>query len=149
LIPEVVVIDDTPATADALCALLSAAGFRCRAFYRAGDAMTYIQTHGCAAAIVDIHLPDMNGLVLSHKLRHQLGARTPIVVLSGDTSMATLNSLSHVGATHFFSKPVNATVMLEHLAGWIDEARRTGSEPVGHQDGGDDDAAGRTSSSRV
>jgi DNA-binding response OmpR family regulator len=68
-----------------------------------------------AAAVVDIHLPDLSGLVVSQKLREILGPQTPIIVLSGDTSMTTLNSLPHVGATYFFSKPVNASYLLERM----------------------------------
>ena len=64
-------------------------------------------------AVVDIHLPDMNGLVVSQKFRERLGPHAPIIVLSGDTSMETLNSLPHVGATYFFSKPVNSGQLLE------------------------------------
>ena len=50
-----------------------------------------------------------------HAHREILGPDTPIIVLSGDTSMPTLNSLPHVGATYFFSKPVNAAHLLERL----------------------------------
>jgi hypothetical protein len=39
----------------------------------------------------------------------------PIVGLSGDVSMATINSLPHVGATYFFSKPVQPGALLERL----------------------------------
>ena len=65
--------------------------------------------------MVDVHLPDMNGLILSQKLREQLGPEAPIIVLSGDTSMETLNSLSLVGATYFFSKPVNSEQLLDRI----------------------------------
>jgi len=35
-----------------------------------------------AAAVIDIHLPDFSGLVLSAKLRQQYGPKLPIIVLS-------------------------------------------------------------------
>jgi CheY-like chemotaxis protein len=72
-----------------------------------------------AAAIVDIHLPDISGLVVSQKLREIFGPDVPIIVLSGDTSMQMLNSLPHVGATYFFSKPVNSNLLLERLKEWV------------------------------
>jgi hypothetical protein len=47
--------------------------------------------------------------------------------------MPTLNSLPHVGATWFFSKPVNAGYLLERLREWLgsgaadDERLETGA----------------------
>jgi DNA-binding response OmpR family regulator len=118
-IREVLVIDDSPPTARALATLLARESFRPTVFHKGSEALEYARRHPCAAAVVDIHLPDMNGLVLSQKLREQLGPTVPIVILSGDTSMSTLNSLPHVGATHFFSKPVSATQLLKRLKEWI------------------------------
>jgi CheY-like chemotaxis protein len=68
---------------------------------------------------VDIHLPDMNGLLLAQQLRARFGPDTPIIVISGDTSMPTLSAVSDVGATHFFSKPISASYLLERLRQWI------------------------------
>ncbi|HEY1685474.1 MAG TPA: response regulator, partial [Tepidisphaeraceae bacterium] len=67
------------------------------------------------AAVIDIHLPDLSGLILSQQLRAHFGERTPIIVVSGDGSQEVLNSLSQVGATYFFSKPVNARALVEKL----------------------------------
>ena len=72
-----------------------------------------------AAALVDIHLPDLHGLVVSRKLREMLGPHVPMIVISGDTSMATLNALSHVGATYFMSKPLNPAALLQRLKEYL------------------------------
>src|SRR5438132_548926 len=82
-------------------ARLKKAGFDAVACHDGGEAMAFINTRTPAAAVIDIHLPDINGLVLAKTLRDRFGAATPIIVVSGDTSMQTLNSLSTVGATHF------------------------------------------------
>lgn len=37
------------------------------------------------------------------------------MVLSGEGSMEVINSLSHVGATYFFRKPVEPAVLLEQV----------------------------------
>ena len=121
-IREILVIDDSAPTARALASLLARDSYRAAVFHRGAEALDYARRHPCAAAVVDVHLPDMNGLVLSQKLREHFGPRVPIVILSGDTSMSTLNSLPHVGATHFFSKPVSATQLLQRLREWIGES---------------------------
>ena len=68
--------------------------------------------------MTDLSLPDSEGLEASRKL-HAAVPKVPIIVLSGDTSMQTLNSLPHVGATYFYSKPVNSNQLLERLRKWV------------------------------
>jgi DNA-binding response OmpR family regulator len=54
-------------------------------------------------------------LILTQRLRTLWGDTTPIIILSGDHSLAMLNSLPHVGATYFFAKPVNPPMLLDRL----------------------------------
>jgi DNA-binding response OmpR family regulator len=122
--PRILIVDDSQQTAGALSAILRRAAYDTAVAYRGHEGIDRARAGGFAAAVVDIHLPDISGLVVSQKLREILGPTTPIIVLSGDTSMQTLNSLPHVGATYFFSKPVNATHLLERLKEWL--APRTG-----------------------
>lgn len=118
--PAVLVIDDNVPTAKALGKLLSRQGFRPVVFERGTLALDYIDSNPApAAAVVDVHLPDINGLVLSRTLRERLGPSVPIIILSGDTSMETLNSLPHVGATYFFPKPLNAGSLIERLNSYL------------------------------
>jgi DNA-binding response OmpR family regulator len=117
--PRVLVVDDSEPTARALATLLNAANYDATVSYRGGDAVEQARSLPFAAAIVDIHLPDISGLVVSQKLRELLGPEVPIIVLSGDTSMQMLNSLPHVGATYFFSKPVNSHQLIDRLREWV------------------------------
>ena len=121
---KILIIDDSVPTATALAALLRRAKYAPDVAHRGSEGIERARAEveaggGFAAAVVDIHLPDLSGLVVSQKLRDILGPDTPIIVLSGDTSMTTLNSLPHVGATYFFSKPVNAAYLLERLREWV------------------------------
>ena len=113
--PTVLIVDDNEPTARALAKVLGAAHFQTAVSYRGGDAVDYARHHQVDAAVVDIHLPDLSGLVVTQKLRERLGPTIPIIILSGDTSMEMLNALPHVGATYFFSKPVNSSHLIERL----------------------------------
>ena len=117
--PRILIIDDSQATAGALEHLLRRAQYDTAVALRGQEGIERARAGGFAAAMVDIHLPDLSGLVVSQKLRELLGPNTPIIVLSGDTSMQTLNSLPHVGATYFFSKPVNASHLIARLKEWL------------------------------
>src|SRR5260370_42615072 len=97
--------------------LVGGGGFEGIAFGEGMAAIELGRRRKPAAAFSDIHLPDISDLVLSQRLREILGSAAPIIVLSGDGSMEVLNSLPHVGATHFFQKPVSATLLLDHFRG--------------------------------
>jgi two-component system KDP operon response regulator KdpE len=116
--PRILIVDDSLPTARGLAALLRGANYQTAVAFRGEDALDRVRADGAdtfAAAIVDIHLPDISGLLVSQKLRELLGPDVPIIVLSGDTSMQMLNSLPHVGATYFFSKPVNSGQLLRRI----------------------------------
>ncbi|HET6247835.1 MAG TPA: response regulator [Tepidisphaeraceae bacterium] len=118
----ILVVDDNAVVAAALARILENAGFNPTICHRGVDALEHVRAHPCAAALVDIHLPDLNGLVVAQKLREMLGPTTPIVIVSGDTSMEVINALPHVGATYFFSKPLNANDLLERMREWLAKA---------------------------
>lgn len=112
---DVLVVEDNRNVAKALSTLLGRAGFDPSTCHSGAEALATARTVNPVAVVLDVHLPDINGLVLAQKLRQQLGREVPIIVVSGDTSMETINSLSHVGATYFFPKPVNATALIGRI----------------------------------
>ena len=112
----VLVVDDNDAVARALTRVLRNEGYGVAAFGSGLEALSYAENAPPpAAAVVDIHLPDISGLVLSSKLREVLGPTRPIIILSADTSMENLKTLPYVGATYFLSKPLNSTHLLDQL----------------------------------
>jgi two-component system sensor histidine kinase RpfC len=112
---RVLIVDDNAGVTRALGLLMRNAGFDAVGCHSGTDALTYCDASTPDAAVIDIHLPDINGLILARKLRDRFGPATPIIVVSGDTSMETINSLPHAGATYFFSKPVNSAALVERL----------------------------------
>jgi DNA-binding response OmpR family regulator len=113
--PEVLVVEDNFGVAHALTSVIRKAGFNAVACHTGSDALEHLRVANPQAAVLDIHLPDINGLVLAHKIRDRLGGDIPIIIVSGDTSIETIKSLGHVGATYFFSKPVNPNVLVARL----------------------------------
>jgi DNA-binding response OmpR family regulator len=111
----ILIVDDNVNVAKALAAVIKQAGYGAFACHCGADALGFADGNRPAAAVVDIHLPDINGLILSRTLRERFGPHTPIIIVSGDTSMETINSLAHVGATYFFSKPLNSNYLIERL----------------------------------
>lgn len=111
----VLVIDDNPTVTRALTSILDHAGYQVAPCHSGQEALNYAASEPPAAALIDIHLPDISGLELSQKLRDRFGPGWPIIVVSGDTSMENLRSLNRVGASYFISKPFNPERLLQRL----------------------------------
>ena len=117
--PVVLLVDDDPVVVRALSLLLDRAGFVVAGCGTAADAVARVAgTPAVSAAVLDIHLPDANGLTLSQQLRGLVGPAVPIIILSGDNSMQTIRALPDAGATYFFAKPVNTAMLIAQLREW-------------------------------
>ena len=112
---RILIVDDQVTVARALSTLLERAGFDTVICHSGADTLAAVESSRPCAAVIDIHLPDINGLLLAQMLRRRFGSDTPIIIVSGDNSMETIKSLQHVGATYFFSKPVNAAALVDRL----------------------------------
>ncbi len=117
----ILVVDDDPLVVKAMRNILQNEGFETLGCLTGAEAME-LADGTVSAAVVDIHLPDMNGLDLSRKLRATLRAEVPIVILSGDNSMETIRALPDAGATYFFAKPVNTGMLISRLKEWTGES---------------------------
>jgi CheY-like chemotaxis protein len=112
---RILIVEDNTQVANGLARLLDQAGYTTHVFHSGGAALAFAEQSPPDAALIDIHLPDLSGLVLTQKLRARMGPEAPIIVVSGDDSMEVINSLPHVGATRFYRKPVRYADLVEHL----------------------------------
>lgn len=112
---RVLVVEDDIPTARALASVLRHAGYEPVVCHSAAQALRSAGQHLPDVALIDLHLPDMSGLILTGKLRQLVGQEVPLIVVSGDTSMEMLNSLHDAGATYFLSKPMSPIRMLQLL----------------------------------
>ncbi len=112
---RILIVDDNPVVARALGVLIRQAGFEPVIFHSAEKVLENLGKEAPATAVIDIHLPGSSGLDLSHELRAAYGSNLPIIIVSGDTSMRTLNNVTNAGATHFFSKPVRASQLVQRI----------------------------------
>lgn len=120
--PTVYLVDDDPAVRKALARLLGAEGFAVRgfdcaeAFLDAHDP----DAHGCA--ILDLELPDIDGLGLQDRLRDR-GACRPVVFLTGRATVPASVRAMKEGAVDFLQKPVDAARLTAAVSAALDRDR--------------------------
>lgn len=117
---ELLVIEDDPFSRQALTRLLQRDGYAVTAFASAREARDWLSSpegrkRPIGGGVIDVHLPDGDGIDLTRQLRQMLGNGPRIVIVSGDTTMATLNRLRDAGADGFLGKPIRFPVLLEAL----------------------------------
>ncbi|WP_226573889.1 response regulator transcription factor [Acuticoccus sediminis] len=106
----VYLVDDDPRVREALCDLLAAAGLECRAYATAQDYLANQRTLGPACLILDIELPDTNGLDLQHMVAGE--EHPPIVFLTGRGDIPSSVRAMKSGAVDFLTKPVRGEVLI-------------------------------------
>ncbi len=72
--------------------------------------------HAPQLILLDVSLPDMNGLKVLQRLRQSPITRdTPVLMITADASDLTRQALQEAGATAVLNKPINVPAFLAHL----------------------------------
>ena len=109
----VYLLDDDPSVLKATSRLLDSVGWKVNAFT---DPITFLEhaaTHCPDLAIIDILMPEMNGLEVQTRLRH-VSPSTRVIVLTGKDDPSVRRTAMNGGASAFFIKGVESG---EFLAG--------------------------------
>lgn len=115
---RILVADDQPANRLVLQRLLERAGHQ-PVFAEDGEqALDRLEAETLDAAIIDLHMPGVDGLdvIKQARVMQAGGTRTPIVVLSADATVDAVRETEAAGAYTFLTKPVVAARLLETLA---------------------------------
>lgn len=109
-IPIVLIVDDDARVREALSELLEAHGLRVAAYASAGDYARAATPTGPACLLLDVELPDINGLDLQSQLA---GAdHPPIVFITGHGDIpSSVRAIKH-GAVDFLTKPFGEDALL-------------------------------------
>ena len=104
--PTVFIVDDYAPGRRSISRLLRAAGFVVAAFASAQEFLAQYDPEACGCLVLDLAMPDVNGLELQSILAEQ-GSLIPIIFLTahGDVPKS-VQAMKH-GASDFLTKPVN------------------------------------------
>jgi FixJ family two-component response regulator len=117
------VVDDDAALRNALEDLFATVGLATRTYATARDFLTsgFTDTPGCI--IIDIRLPDMNGLAFQAKLT-QAGVRLPVVMMTGYGDIPMTVRAMKGGAVDFLPKPFRDQDMIDAVLAAIERDRQ-------------------------
>ena len=102
--PSVLIVEDVPALAASYSAFLSREPLVVRAVGTGKEALAFLERQSVAVAVVDVHLPDMNGLEILQRIR-ALGAPTDVIIVTAEGSVKLAVEAMRQGAFDFIAKP--------------------------------------------
>jgi CheY-like chemotaxis protein len=107
--PVVLIVDDEQQYVEIIGAFLENLGLQVSYAYDAGDALFRIRNQPPDLILLDVMMPEMDGLTLIGRVRLMFAEmRTPIVVVSAKTQPEDQQAAIHAGADDFLPKPFTA-----------------------------------------
>ena len=108
-------VEDDLSVLRALRRLVTGAGFEVRAFDKPREVLG-TQIPDCdACLLVDVHLPEMNGVELCEKLAAS-GCRLPAIMITADLDAATRQLASRADPVAVLYKPFSREALLKALS---------------------------------
>jgi len=111
--PVVFVVDDDARVRDALSSLLASAGLDVAAFASATEFLNADKPDTAACLVLDLELPDINGLELQEELAER--EAPPIVFVTGHGDIPSSVKAMKAGAVEFLSKPFGDDELLRAI----------------------------------
>ena len=112
--PLIYVVDDNVSICRALALLLKSHGFKVETFTHASSFLIYKHPKLPSCLILDIRLPDINGLTLQQILTKR-GISIPIVFITGYGDIPTSVKTMKAGAVDFLTKPFTKRKLLDAI----------------------------------
>ena len=112
--PVVFVVDDDVSVRESLAALIQWAGWRPQTFSSARDFLSRARDESPSCLVLDVELPDLNGLELQGRMATD---RTdmPIIFITGYGDIPMSVRAMKAGAAEFLTKPFERDVMLQAI----------------------------------
>lgn len=126
---RVYVVDDEASIRRSMQFALTAAGYEPRPFVSGQDFLDELPHLSSGCVLLDIRMPEMNGLQVLSALRTS-GRRFPVIVMTGHGDIPTAVEAMKLGADDFLEKPFAENAVLsslqmlsERLSEWSEKDR--------------------------
>lgn len=124
ILPRLLLVEDDPQIVRAIVPALQVCGHDVTVAQDGTNAIAQLDCATWDAVIVDLGLPDMDGMAVVRHLRLKSGV--PVIVISARHSPQDRQECDRAGANYFLSKPFATPELIGRLAA----AFAAGSKPV-------------------
>jgi FixJ family two-component response regulator len=128
--PILFVVDDDVSVRESLELLLGCAGWRAETFASAQDFLARPRVDAPSCLVLDVGLPDLNGLDLQKRVAVDR-SDMPIIFITGYGNVPMTVQAMKAGAVEFLTKPFSEDVLLNAIRQAIDRSRSALDEEAG------------------
>jgi FixJ family two-component response regulator len=125
--PTVFVVDDDSSIRESVGRLVSSLGYVARTYATAELFLENLRPNALGCIILDVQLPDLNGLEVQARLG-AVGLQRPIIFLTGRGDIPMSVQAMKAGATEFLTKPFRPEQLVEAIRGALSVERATHQE---------------------
>lgn len=119
--PVVCVVDDDAAVRDSLQVLLETMGYAVEVYDSGVAFLQNCATLGAGCVLLDVRMPQMNGLEAQERLRAER-PDLPVVVVTGHGDVAMAVQAMRAGAVDFIEKPFDEEALLASVQNALSQA---------------------------
>src|SRR3954447_1744892 len=119
--PVVFVVDDDVSVRESLELMILAAGWHPETFPSATDFLAHPRLGGPSCLVLDVSLPDLNGLDLQKRIVDWTDM--PIIFITGDGDVPTTVQAMKAGAAEFLTKPLSDEALIEAIRSALERSR--------------------------
>lgn len=113
---HILLIDDDAAMIQMVEDILALTSCRLHAFMDYRDGLRQAMTNPPDLILLDVHMPEINGLDLLHQFRKMKSThKTPIVMVTGDSHLETVQKAKDIGISAYVLKPFKPVAFIQTL----------------------------------
>jgi DNA-binding NtrC family response regulator len=113
---EILVVDDEVGIRELLSEILQDEGYRVALAENASEARAYRQRQQPALVLLDIWMPDTDGVTLLREWGSSSLLTMPVIMMSGHGTIETAVEATRIGAFDFLEKPIGLSKLLSTIA---------------------------------
>lgn len=126
---KICLVDDDEAVRDSLRVLLESYGIAVEDYGSARDFLSDAASNESDCLLLDLHMPDMDGLQLLDAMRKR-GSAMPVIMITGRGDSHLGDRAKQAGAYTLLNKPVGEDLLLQSIRRAVAENRSANARPV-------------------
>ena len=118
---KILVVDDIKTNCDVLKRRLENNNFNVEVSMSGKDALEKISKSQFDLILLDVLMPEVNGLEVLIKIREQYSAdKLPVIMVSSFDDVESISKCIQLGASDYLPKPVNSTILTQKVASTLE-----------------------------
>jgi signal transduction histidine kinase/ActR/RegA family two-component response regulator len=127
--PKILLVEDNPSNIIVISAFLEQFGYKFHIANNGQEAIDQARRHDYAAIIMDVQMPQMNGLEATQQIREDERnsgkGRTPIIAMTAHASSSDREKCLQAGMDDYCPKPFNPKELKEKLHAFVEHYKRS------------------------